>query len=59
MQVEEACVEGIIDLIESKCEVPLIVMETNLHLKYRNRDEKEDYPWSASTPEPVAPAKQG
>jgi Arc/MetJ-type ribon-helix-helix transcriptional regulator len=59
MQVEEACVEGIIDLIESKCEVPLIVMETNLHLKYRNRDEKEDYPWSTSAPEPVTPTKQG
>jgi hypothetical protein len=34
-QVEEACIEGIIDLIERKCEVPLIVMETHLHLKYR------------------------
>jgi len=32
-QVEEACVEGILDLIERKCEVPLIVMETHLHLK--------------------------
>ena len=41
-QVEEACIEGILDLIESKCEVPLIVMETHLHLKYRNRDEKKD-----------------
>jgi len=39
-QVEEACVEGILDLIELKCEVPLIVMETHLHLKYRNKDEK-------------------
>jgi hypothetical protein len=29
-QVEEACVEGILDLIELKCEVPLIVMETRL-----------------------------
>src|SRR5271163_2755890 len=38
-QVEEACIEGILDLIESKCEVPLIVMETQLHLKYRNREE--------------------
>src|ERR1700676_4942068 len=27
-QVEEACVEGILDLIEGKCEAPLIVMET-------------------------------
>ncbi|MDB4793586.1 hypothetical protein OAG63_00975 [Methylacidiphilales bacterium] len=42
LQVEEACVEGIIDLIEFKCEVPLIVMETHLHLKYRNRDEKQE-----------------
>src|ERR1700691_1542084 len=41
-QVEEACVEGILDLIESKCEVPLIVMETHLHLKYRSRDEKSE-----------------
>jgi Arc/MetJ-type ribon-helix-helix transcriptional regulator len=45
-QVEEACVEGILDLIELKCEVPLIVMETRLHLKYRNRDEKEHFPWN-------------
>jgi hypothetical protein len=29
-QVEEACVEGILDLIEAKCEVPLLVMETRL-----------------------------
>ena len=41
-QVEEACIEGILDLIEGKCEVPLIVMETQLHLKYRNRHEKSD-----------------
>jgi hypothetical protein len=34
-QVEEACIEGILDLIEHKCEVPLIVMETHLHQKYR------------------------
>jgi hypothetical protein len=46
-QVEEACVEGIIDLIEAKCTVPLIVMETHLHLKYRNWDEKQEYPWSS------------
>lgn len=39
-QVEEACIEGIFDLIEARCDVPLIVMEANLHLKYRNRDEK-------------------
>jgi hypothetical protein len=44
-QVEEACVEGIMDLIETKCEVPLIVMETRLHLQYRNRDEKLEFPW--------------
>src|SRR5271155_561894 len=30
-QVEESCVEGILDMIENKCEVPLIVMETHLH----------------------------
>jgi hypothetical protein len=41
-QVEEACVEGILDMIELKCEIPLIVMETHLHLKYRNRDEKKE-----------------
>ena len=46
-QVEEACVEGIMDLIESKCEVPLIVMETHLHLKYRNLSEKQDFSLSA------------
>ena len=56
-QVEEACIEGILDLIERKCEVPLIVMETNLHLQYRSRDEKTGFPWNeaaeaetASTP---------
>lgn len=38
-QVEEACVEGILDLIEHKCEVPLIVMEAHLHQKYRTRDD--------------------
>ena len=51
-QVEEACVEGILDLIELKCEVPLIVMETHLHLKYRGRDEKQEFPWSAPAPGP-------
>jgi Arc/MetJ-type ribon-helix-helix transcriptional regulator len=51
-QVEEACIEGIIDLIESKCEVPLIVMETHLHLKYRNGDEKQDFPWSGDGESP-------
>jgi hypothetical protein len=45
-QVEEACVEGILDMIEHKCEVPLIVMETHLHLKYRGKEEKSDYPWN-------------
>jgi hypothetical protein len=44
-QVEESCVEGILDLIERKCEVPLIVMETQLHLKYRGKDEKSPFPW--------------
>jgi hypothetical protein len=44
-QVEEACIEGILDLIEHKCEVPLIVMETHLHLKYRSHDEKSEFPW--------------
>jgi len=44
-QVEEAFIEGIFDLIEAKCEVPLIVMETHLHLKYRNREENEPFPW--------------
>jgi hypothetical protein len=47
-QVEEACIEGIIDLIESKCEVPLIVMETHLHLKYRAKGGKEEIPWSSA-----------
>jgi hypothetical protein len=47
-QVEEACVEGILDLIENKCEVPLIVMETHLHLKYRGKDEKDQFPWNTS-----------
>ncbi len=61
-QVEEACVEGILDLIELKCEVPLIVMETRLHLQYRNpRHESQEFPWNAPAaragePEP-APAK--
>ena len=47
-QVEEACVEGILDLIELKCEVPLIVMETRLHLQYRNRNEPQEFPWNVS-----------
>src|SRR5476651_2410000 len=41
-QVEEACIEGILDLIGHKCEVPLIVMETYLHQKYRGKDDKSD-----------------
>jgi hypothetical protein len=58
LQVEEACVEGIIDLIEHKCDVPLIVMETHLHLKYRAKDDKSDFPWtvrveSESEPSPT------
>ncbi len=52
-QVEEACVEGILDLIELKCEVPLIVMETRLHLQYRNRNEPQEFPWNAAD-EPAA-----
>jgi hypothetical protein len=47
-QVEQACIEGIIDLIEHKCEVPLIVMETQLHLKYRGKDNKEEFPWQST-----------
>ena len=48
-QVEESCVEGILDLIERKCEVPLIVMETHLHLKYRGKDDKTELPWKTPT----------
>jgi hypothetical protein len=58
LQVEEACVEGILDLIERKCEVPLIVMETHLHLKYKSKDDKAEFPWTAPTdsePGPPAP----
>ena len=55
-QVEEACVEGILDLIERKCDVPLIVMETHLHLKYRGKDENGTLSWKDGTaPEPDAP----
>ncbi len=53
-QVEEACVEGIIDLIERRCDVPLIVMETHLHLKYRSKDDKSVFPWNM----PVEPAPE-
>jgi hypothetical protein len=60
-QVEEACIEGIIDLIESKCAVPLIVMETHLHLKYRAKDGKEELPWppSESTQEKPGSTRKG
>ena len=44
-QVEEACVQGILDLIDRKCEVPLIVMETHLHLNYRGKDDAPATPW--------------
>src|SRR5882762_9912779 len=55
-QVEEACVEGILDLIECKCEVPLIVMETHLHLKYRGKDDTTEFPWNPrGDSEPPAP----
>jgi Arc/MetJ-type ribon-helix-helix transcriptional regulator len=47
-QVENACIEGILDLIELKCEVPLIVMETRLYLQYRNRNESQEFPWNTS-----------
>ncbi len=59
-QVEEACIEGILDLIERKCEVPLIVMETHLHLQYRSKDDKTEFPWSprpGSEFEPPEPEK--
>lgn len=56
-QVEEACVEGILDLIERKCDVPLIVMETQLHLKYRGKDDRSDYPWNGPA-ESAPPASQ-
>jgi hypothetical protein len=48
-QVEEACVEGILDLIDHKCEVPLIVMETRLHLQYRGHDGKMTAPVRAES----------
>jgi len=50
-QVEEACVEGILDLIEHKCEVPLIVMETHLHLKYRAKEDKSEACWTVRGPD--------
>ncbi len=58
-QVEESCIEGILDLIEQKCEVPLIVMETQLHLKYRGKNDPSGYPWHtpAELPADSAPVK--
>jgi len=53
-QVEESCVQGILDLIERKCEVPLIVMETHLHMNYRSKDDGSAMPWKADT----EPAKE-
>jgi hypothetical protein len=50
-QVEEACIEGILDLIDHKCEVPLIVMETYLHQKYRGKEDKSE---ADSTPKQPA-----
>jgi len=56
-QVEEACIEGILDLIEQKCEVPLIVMEARLHMKYRDKEESHELPMAPSadsSPNPQA-----
>jgi len=53
-QVEESCVQGILDLIERKCEVPLIVMETHLHMNYRGKDDGSAMPWKAD----AEPAKE-
>jgi hypothetical protein len=58
-QVEEACIEGILDMIERKCEVPLIVMETYLHLKYRGKDGKTEFPWHAPPDPEPAPSELG
>jgi hypothetical protein len=44
-QVEQACIEGIFDLIESKAKVPLIVMESQLHLSYGNPDGIRQFSW--------------
>lgn len=54
-QVEEACVEGILDLIEHKCDVPLIVMETHLHLKYRGKEGTSEFPWDGEAKQPAPP----
>jgi hypothetical protein len=56
-QVEEACVQGILDLIERKCEVPLIVMETHLHLNYRGKEDATALPWQADG-QVVPPAEE-
>jgi hypothetical protein len=56
-QVEEACIEGILDLIEAKCEVPLLVMETRLHLQYRNRNDPADFPWNVVNEPKDAPVE--
>ncbi len=44
-QVEQACIEGIFDLIENKAKVPLIVMESQLHLSYGNPDGIRQFSW--------------
>jgi Arc/MetJ-type ribon-helix-helix transcriptional regulator len=44
-QVEQACIEGVFDLIENKARVPLIVMESQLHLSYGNPEGIRQYPW--------------
>ncbi|MCE0496474.1 MAG: hypothetical protein LV481_00820 [Methylacidiphilales bacterium] len=58
-QVEEACIEGIVDLIESKCTVPLIVMETHLHLKYRAKGGNGELSLPPSEPTQDSPADGG
>jgi hypothetical protein len=58
-QVEEACVEGILDLIERRCDVPLIVMESHLHLKYRSKDDKSVFPWNGPTTPPAESPEPG
>ncbi len=44
-QVEQACIEGIFDLIENKARVPLIVMESQLHLSYGNPEGIRQFSW--------------
>jgi hypothetical protein len=36
--VQWACIEGIFDLIEGRAKIPLIVMESQLHLSYRDSE---------------------